>query len=113
MAYIEEKEPEFDIFKNVLGGVNRHIRKDSEPDIDNGDGEAIDIGVEAKTTRKKKKSKQKNPFLEYGTAIENFFNLECALIGMFFVLTLLAIPQMIIFASYNSMKDFETAGFTD
>ena len=59
------------------------------------------------TTRRKKKSKRNNPFLEYGTAIENFFNLECHLIVMFLFLTLLAIPQMAVFLSYNAIRDFE------
>ena len=32
---------------------------------------------------------------------------------MFGILTLLSIPQMAIFASYNALKDFESAGLLD
>lgn len=54
-----------------------------------------------------------NPFLQYGVAIENFFNLEVWLIKIFFVLTLLSLPQMIVFASYNSNASFQESSFLD
>jgi len=54
-----------------------------------------------------------NPFLEYGVAIENFFNLEVYLIKIFCVLTLLALPQMVVFASYNSNASFTNSSITD
>ena len=63
--------------------------------------------------KKKKKSKKTNPFLEYGVAIENFFNLETALIRIFFVLTLLCIPQMVIFACYDSFKGYQNSNLLD
>ena len=51
--------------------------------------------------------------MEYGIAIENFFNLELSLIVIFLVLTLVAIPQMIIFAAYDSGKSNEDTTFYD
>ena len=51
--------------------------------------------------------------MEYGTAIENFFNLECSLILMFLVLTILAVPQIAIFASYNAQENFSNVGVLD
>ena len=50
------------------------------------------------------KEQKANPFLEYGTAIENFFNLEYRLICTFFVVTLISLPQMLVFASYHSQS---------
>ena len=55
---------------------------------------------------KSRKDKKSKPFLDYGAGIENFFNLEVALIKIFGVLTLIAIPQMAIFASYNSYSSY-------
>lgn len=40
----------------------------------------------------KSKVNKDNPFLQYGVAIENFFNLEVQMIYIFFILTLLTIP---------------------
>lgn len=51
--------------------------------------------------KKKKKEIDSNPYLQYGVAIENFFNLEVALIKIFFFISLLSIPQMIILGTYN------------
>ena len=48
------------------------------------------------------KPSDQNPYLQYGVAIENFFNLEVALIKIFCILSVLAIPQMIVFASYGA-----------
>lgn len=56
---------------------------------------------------KKRKKKSKTPFLtEFGISIENFFKLECSLIGMFAVLSILAALQITIFSSYNSNAMF-------
>lgn len=56
---------------------------------------------------KKRKKKSKTPYLtEFGISIENFFKLECSLIGMFAVLSILAALQMIVFAAYNSNAKF-------
>ena len=85
----------------------------SSNSLSNEDTASVSRSESLDTTRRKKKSKRNNPFLEYGTAIENFFNLECHLIAMFFVLTLLAIPQMAVFLSYNAIRDFEQAGILD
>lgn len=65
----------------------------------------IDAAGQPNAQRQQSKNKN-NPFLSYGVAIENFFNLEVWLIKIFFVLTLLALPQMIVFASYNSNASF-------
>ena len=46
-------------------------------------------------------------------AIENFFNLELSLIVIFAVLTVLAIPQMVIFAAYDSGKSNVDSTFYD
>ena len=40
--------------------------------------------------------------MQYGIAIENFFRLEWLLIWTYAILSLLAIPQMAIFASQNT-----------
>ncbi len=45
----------------------------------------------------KRLRRQKDGFLEYGITIENFFNLEWWLVKIFFWLTVLSIPQMIIY----------------
>ena len=52
----------------------------------------------------KSQAKIDNPFLEYGTAFENFFRLELSLMMMFLVLTGLATLQMIVFACYNDTE---------
>ena len=52
----------------------------------------------------KSQAKKDNPFLEYGTAFENFFRLELSLMMMFLVLTGLATLQMIVFACYNDTE---------
>ena len=74
---------------NYLDYLPKNMRTESE------------IVSEAKKAHKKKSNKKENPFLQYGTAIENFFNLEYALIKMFAVLSLLALIQMVIFLTYN------------
>lgn len=57
----------------------------------------------AKETEKKENLEEKHPFLKYGVAIENFFELEKWLIWTFLILTLMAIPQMTVFAVYNGL----------
>lgn len=42
--------------------------------------------------KKRKKTDKDKLFLEYGIAIENFFNLQRSMIKIYFILTLLAIP---------------------
>ena len=61
----------------------------------------------------KKKEKSKNPFIEYGVAFENFFNLEFSLITIFALLSLVAIFQMAIFFSYDSGKINEDSTILD
>ena len=46
---------------------------------------------------------KKNPYLEYGTAFENFFSLERSLMKMFLFLTILSVFQMSVFASYKDI----------
>ena len=66
------------------------------------------------TTRKKRKKTDKDKlFLEYGIAIENFFNLQKSMIKIYFILTLLAIPQMAVFASYNANASFQFSSVFD
>jgi len=62
--------------------------------------------------KKKKKQIDSNPYLQYGVAIENFFNLEVSLIKIFFFISLLSIPQMIILGTYNDNVNL-TVGFLD
>ena len=61
----------------------------------------------------KKVNNKENPFLQYGVAIENFFNLEVQMIYIFFILTLLTLPQMGIFAAYNSNGNYMSSSFLD
>ena len=61
-----------------------------------------EIGNQGGKRKKKIKIDEKNPFLEFGVAIENFFKLEVYLIALFTICAILAIPQMGIFWSYNS-----------
>ena len=126
-AFIGENEPDIFIARGTTALSSQitgqktqllssyHTRQSSLVSLNssNEDNVSLSRSESLNTTRRKKKSKQKNPFLEYGTAIENFFNLECHLIAMFFVLTLLAIPQMAVFLSYNAIRDFEQAGVLD
>ena len=57
------------------------------------------------------KPSDQNPYLQYGVAIENFFNLEVALIKIFCILSVLAIPQMIVFASYGANMFYQTSNW--
>ena len=71
----------------------------------------IDAGKNPKKQKKKKMSEAQkaNPFLEYGIAIENFFNLECRLILIYLIVTLIALPQMIIFATFDNQSASNTS----
>jgi len=42
-----------------------------------------------------------NPFLEFGIAFENFFNLQVQLIKLLSIITLLALIQIGVFASFH------------
>ena len=48
-----------------------------------------------------KKKEHKEIFLNYGTGIQNYFIVQERLIQLFCVLTLLAIPQMLIYRYFN------------
>ena len=57
--------------------------------------------------RKKEKEREKDVFLNYGTGIKNYFRLQESIIRLFCYLTILAIPQMLIyqyFDGYNYTK---------
>lgn len=45
----------------------------------------------------------KNPFLRYGTGIQNYFNLQVLLIQLLFVICLLTVLQMSIYASMDGI----------
>ena len=46
-------------------------------------------------------------------AIENFFHLQVQMICIFFVLTLLTLPQLIIFMTFGSNASFESSTWKD
>ena len=52
-------------------------------------------------TKRHDKKEHKEIFLNYGTGIQNYFIVQERLIQLFCVLTLLAIPQMLIYRYFN------------
>ena len=96
------------IFDESQPDENQEIQQDIEGpmeeklDEDGFDDQGLKIIDPKKDTQgKKRKNREKNPYLQYGVAIENFFNLEVQLIKIFCVLTLLAIPQMIVLYTFD------------
>ncbi len=72
---------------------------------------------DSRTANNRKRRKKKGPnsrlFLEYGIAVENFFKLQRRLIQIYCILTLMAIPQLITFASYNANVAFDTTNMVE
>ena len=54
---------------------------------------------------KARKKEEKHPFLRYGTGIQNYFAMQERLIKLFCALTIIAIPQILIYRYFEGFKN--------
>ncbi len=58
-----------------------------------------------KPKQKKRKYDVDKPFLLYGVGIQNYFELQKRLINLFCLLTIIAIPQMLIYQYFDGYNN--------
>ena len=66
--------------------------------------EAEKMKMTMKMKEKKRKKKENMPFLSYGVGVQNYFEVQTRLIYLFLLLSLLAIPQMVIYGYFEGFN---------